>query len=288
MARKTKADFFDYDGFLDKFEPKKTTDDCYTPPAVYEAVKDWVVKEYAVDTSAPIIRPFVPGGDFEKCEYPAGCAVIDNPPFSILSHIVEFYTERAIPFFLFAPALNCLNKRTYKVTIIAVNAKIVYENGAKVLTSFVTNMAPKDVVIDTPPDLYAAIDRANRQKEKRELQKFIFPRNAITTSRLSNIARNGRRLTIMRKECLFASDLEALKKNGKSVFGNALIISSAAAERAAAERAAAERAAAERAAERAAAAAAERAAAERAAEKLELSAAEMAAVEWLDKQEDKE
>ena len=69
MARKTKADFFDYEGFLDKFEPKKTTDDCYTPPAVYQAVKDWVLKEYAVDPSAPIIRPFVPGGDFEKCEY---------------------------------------------------------------------------------------------------------------------------------------------------------------------------------------------------------------------------
>ena len=268
MSRKTKADFFDYEGFLEKFEPKKTTDDCYTPPAVYEAVKDWVLKEYAVDPSAPIIRPFVPGGDFEKCEYPAGCAVIDNPPFSILSHIVEFYNMRAIPYFLFAPALNCLNKRTYKVTIIAVNASIVYENGAKVLTSFVTNMAPKDVALDTPPDLYAAIDKANGQREKSELPKFLFPRNAITTSRLSNLARNGRRLTIMRKECLFASDLEALKKIGKSVFGNALILSSAAAERAAAERAAAERAAAERESER-----------------LELSSAEMAAVEWLDKQE---
>lgn len=23
--------FLDYDGFLDKFKPKKTTDDCYTP-----------------------------------------------------------------------------------------------------------------------------------------------------------------------------------------------------------------------------------------------------------------
>ena len=266
MAGKTKTDFFDYEGFLEKFEPKKTTDDCYTPPAVYEAVKDWVVKEYAVDPSAPIIRPFVPGGDFEKCEYPAGCAVIDNPPFSILSHIVEFYTARSIPYFLFAPALNCLNKRTYKVTIIAVNANIVYENGAKVLTSFVTNMAPKDVALDTPPDLYAAIDRANGQKEKSELPKFLFPRNAITTSRLSNLAQNGRRLTITRNECFFVTDLDALKKRGKAIYGGGLILSTAAAERAAVERAAAERAAAERESAR-----------------LELSAAEMAAVEWLDK-----
>jgi hypothetical protein len=28
--------FLDYEGFLDKFQPKKTTDDCYTPANVYE------------------------------------------------------------------------------------------------------------------------------------------------------------------------------------------------------------------------------------------------------------
>lgn len=26
------AAFRDYEGFVEKFEPKKTTDDCYTPP----------------------------------------------------------------------------------------------------------------------------------------------------------------------------------------------------------------------------------------------------------------
>ena len=35
--------FEDYDAFVGKFKPKKTTDDCYTPPAVYEAVRGWVV-----------------------------------------------------------------------------------------------------------------------------------------------------------------------------------------------------------------------------------------------------
>ena len=28
----------DYEGFTEKFKPKKTTDDCYTPPAVYDAL----------------------------------------------------------------------------------------------------------------------------------------------------------------------------------------------------------------------------------------------------------
>ena len=30
--------FLDYDGFLDKFKPRKTTDDCYTLANVYDAV----------------------------------------------------------------------------------------------------------------------------------------------------------------------------------------------------------------------------------------------------------
>lgn len=34
-----------YEEFVDKFKPKKTTDDCYTPGAIYEAVKDWAIKE---------------------------------------------------------------------------------------------------------------------------------------------------------------------------------------------------------------------------------------------------
>lgn len=38
----------EYDAFVAKFKPKKTTDDCYTPPLVYEAVKTWACKEYDI------------------------------------------------------------------------------------------------------------------------------------------------------------------------------------------------------------------------------------------------
>ena len=33
---KKQASFEDYDGFINKFKPKKTTDDCYTPEPVYD------------------------------------------------------------------------------------------------------------------------------------------------------------------------------------------------------------------------------------------------------------
>ncbi len=40
VSRKTA--FEDYEGFVEKFKPKKTTDDCYTPEPVYEAIKGGV------------------------------------------------------------------------------------------------------------------------------------------------------------------------------------------------------------------------------------------------------
>ena len=52
----------EYNEFLDKFEAKKTTDDCYTPDNVYDAVADWVANEWSLDRK-DFVRPFYPGGD---------------------------------------------------------------------------------------------------------------------------------------------------------------------------------------------------------------------------------
>lgn len=38
--------FTDYDAFLDKFEVKKTTDDCYTPKEVMDIVINYVNEKY--------------------------------------------------------------------------------------------------------------------------------------------------------------------------------------------------------------------------------------------------
>ena len=102
-----KDKFFDYDEFVGKFEPKKTTDDCYTPPEVYDAVLGYCVDRFGIDPDKAV-RPFYPGGDYEAFEYQDGCCVVDNPPFSILSEIVDFYVSRSVPFFLFAPLAHVL------------------------------------------------------------------------------------------------------------------------------------------------------------------------------------
>ena len=97
----------EYQAFLEKFEAKKTTDDCYTPDNIYNAVKKWCVEKYGLQ-GKKFIRPFYPNGDYQKEDYSGDCVVLDNPPFSIISEICEWYTERGIKFFMFAPTLTLL------------------------------------------------------------------------------------------------------------------------------------------------------------------------------------
>lgn len=129
----------EYEAFTDKFKAKKTTDDCFTPEIVYDAVKDWAISHYKLG-DAQILRPFYPGGDYEHEDYPEGCVVIDNPPFSILSQICRFFDEHGIRYFLFAPTLTLFSTNAGKSNYVPVSASVAYENGARVNTSFVTNL----------------------------------------------------------------------------------------------------------------------------------------------------
>ena len=107
-AKRTKQEVFeDYDAFVAKFnaDAPKTTDDCFTPQPVYEAILEWLKERVGLEGRC-IVRPFYPGGDYENYEYPENCVVVDNPPFSILAKIIRFYVNTGIDYFLFAPALT--------------------------------------------------------------------------------------------------------------------------------------------------------------------------------------
>lgn len=236
--------FNDYEGFVEKFRPKKTTDDCYTPDNVYAAARDWAVRKYRLE-GAEIVRPFWPGGDYEAFDYPASCVVIDNPPFSIISKIVSFYHANRIDYFLFAPYLTNLGigAGCAGVNHVIVPCTIRYENGAGVATSFVTNLG--DDFILSAPDLMDAIEKANNENlkaVKKSLPKYIYPDCVVTSASVGYLCKYHTPFALKRSECAFIRKLDAQGDNG--IFGCGFIIS----ERAAAERAAAERAAAERAA----------------------------------------
>ena len=233
----------DYKAFVDKFKPKKTTDDCYTPENVYEAVASWVESEYGVDRS-DFVRPFWPGGDYERFDYPDGCIVVDNPPFSILTPICSFYRMHGIRFFLFAPAMSCF-LRVEGTCAVCASAAITYENGAAVRTSFITDMEP-DYVARTAPSLFDAIEAANDEnlkKAKKSVPKYEFPMHVVTAAKLGWMSVHHTDLRIRRSEAARITSLDAMDAAGKGgIFGGGYLLS----ERAAAERAAAERAAAER------------------------------------------
>lgn len=239
-----------YEEFVEKFKPKKTTDDCYTPPEIYEVIKGWACREYGIDPDK-IVRPFYPGGDYENYDYPDGCVVLDNPPFSILSKICEFYLDRDIPFFLFAPSLTAFSgkKIVMRVNRIICDANIIYENGAVVKTSFVTNYGG-DVVAQSSPELTQEINRVSdelRARTVKQLPKYEYPYHVLTAAMLQKYARYGVDFKVRRGECEYIRALDNQRAHKKTVYGGGLLLSDVKArEKAAAEKAAAEKAAAER------------------------------------------
>ena len=230
----------EYDEFVDKFEQKLTTDDCYTPPSVYDAVLDFV-GTITPTKGRKIIRPFFPGGDYEDAtQYPKGCLVVDNPPFSILSKIIRFYCNNGIKFFLFAPALTLFSAADCDVTYIVSGSNIEYENGAIVRTGFITNIIP-DLRIWCCPELARKIEAAQDTEDKTK-KGFVYPDNIVTPAILMKLVRRDVELKITKKACEYIKESDSAKEQGRSLFGGGFIMSDkAAAERAAAERAAATR-----------------------------------------------
>ena len=223
----------DYEGFLEKFAVKKTTDDCYTPEPVYQAVIDFVRTLTPLD-GRTIVRPFYPGGDYETYEYPANCIVIDNPPFSILAKILKFYDLHGVPFFLFAPALTLFSPNI-DATFIISDVTITYENGAKVPTGFITNVIP-DLRLWCCPEIGDAIERAQAAPPSTK-KPFVYPDNIVTAATLRKIPAHGVSLKIPKTACRFIRDSESAVRAGRGLFGGGYLLS----DRAAAERAAAER-----------------------------------------------
>ena len=240
----TDEDSEEYAEFLQKFEPKRTTDDCYTPAAIYDAIADWVARAFDVNREK-FLRPFYPGGDYQKEKYKPGDVVVDNPPFSILAEIVRFYEERGIGFFLFAPTMTLFSSSSTSVTALPMYAPITYENGAVVNTSFLTNLGDQSLRVWSAPELYQIIKEVNdrlQAERTKELPKYSYPDNVITSAMVAKWGKYGVDYRLNKSDSVQISALDAQKEAGKGIYGKGFLLS----ERAAAERAAAERAAATR------------------------------------------
>ena len=217
MGKKNEK-FNDYEAFVEKFKHKKTTDDCYTPTEVYDVVLEYVRAEYGIPEDTPIIRPFFPGGDYEHHNYPEGCVVVDNPPFSILAKILDFYRTHNIRFFLFSPALTSIGNvvRREGLTFVNANSKVIYTNGAVVNTGFITNLSP-DLFFTTCPSLSKRIKLIQElMNKKKKVRKLEFDPHVFCTKTAQAVSATD--FTIRRDEMRPIS--------GGSYFGGACIISS--------------------------------------------------------------
>ena len=219
--------FTEYEAFTEKFEIKKTTDDCYTPSDVFKVVLDYVAKNYNLENKT-IVRPFYPNGDYQLLNYDNNTVVIDNPPFSIIAEICRFYLKRNIKFFIFAPHLTNFSS-DIDVTHIVAAADIVYENGANVKTSFLSNLFG-DIKIIGCPEIYEKIKAINNSK-KLNLPQYLYPKNIVTVSKIAYFVEKGVPITINKNEVNFIRQLDSQKSHKKSLFGSGFIASDAAAER---------------------------------------------------------
>ena len=219
--------FNDYESFVSKFsENPKTTDDCYTPPDVYDAVVKYVGTIYDM-TDKVILRPFYPGGDYEHAEYPENGIVIDNPPFSMFTKICAFYTAHKIPFFIFGPGLT-VGSCTKHCTAVIVAAQITFANGAKVQCNFASNLYG-DTIITTAPLLNDLISECKSQTQKANLAKIGYPDEVLSVSQMQQICRGGVAFSVKRSECVRITKLDHLATNAHKggLFADHFLLSSA-------------------------------------------------------------
>ncbi len=241
----------EYQEFLEKFKLKKTTDDCYTPAPVYNAVARYVEETYGVSRDK-FVRPFYPGGDYQNESYPEGCVVVDNPPFSIIAEILRFYDSKGIRFFLFAPTLTLFSSSSSAgaCTALPCTLAVIYENGASVNTSFVTNLEPRSIRFRSAPKLQAMVQEGIDEFTKtlkKQLPKYSYPPHIITSSWVGILSRLGIEFSVPVAESESISGLDSQKASGKAIYGKGYIVSDRVkAEREKAEREKAEREKAER------------------------------------------
>ena len=214
-----------YEEFIKKFTDKpKTTDDCYTPFEVMKTVREYCINKYNINEDN-IVQPFYPGGDYTAEDY-TDKIVVDNPPFSILAKIVRWFNEHGVRYFLFAPALTCLQLEAPGAILL--NATITYNNGARVSTSFLTNL---ENGIMSDPELFAALEEVDRMKEDHSQKRIRHHDNILLASEVGAFSKYGIAFRLEPYEYF-----KVKKEGDDAIYGYALLISNAKKQQLAAEK----------------------------------------------------
>lgn len=215
--------FNDYESYIAKFKKlPKNTDDTYTPPDVFAAVLEWLKGKGRINGATRIVRPFYPGGDFESAAYPDGCAVVDNPPFSIFVKCCRWFAARGIPFFLFGPGMTIASVADF-CTCIVIARRVIFENGAAVPVSFASNMFGGLAAV-AAGDLDRMIKDCPSQKGGAKLlERYEWPDGVVSVGALHTIANGGGTFELEREFCKVVR-----KAGGVKIYGRAWLSAQAA------------------------------------------------------------
>lgn len=155
----------------------------------------WAKGRYGLPEDVEVARPFWPGRDYASEEYPEGCVVVDNPPFSKMHDIVGFYMGRGVRFFLFANHLTLFSSLRLGCNAVVVGINVLFENGAEIPVSFLTNLGGRKVEVSG--GLWAAIEEAQRRRASAApVRTLRYPANVTTAARLARFARLGMELEL--------------------------------------------------------------------------------------------
>lgn len=189
-----------------------------TPDSIYESVKNWVLSHYNLPDDTIIVRLFWPGADYAAYPYNGDELVLDNPPFSILAKILDFYNARGIRYFLFAPGLMCFN-HIGRSHVVLTGSTVTYANGARVNTAFCTNLPGPELLLSA--ELAKAIAGAKWKVPKTSIQEF--PPNVWNSARISRLVKRGISFEAQKVEKIANLDLGGGKKY--HIFGGGVVLS---------------------------------------------------------------
>ena len=140
---------------------------------------------------------------------------------------LRFLCAEGYPLFFFAPTLTAFgSERNFEdICHIVTGAQIVYENGARVNTSFITN-CELGIVARTDPALTEQIHSVQIDTKKSIAPpKYDYPSNLLTAATMGKLSKKGVDLTIKKGECVRVKRLDAQVADKKTVYGGGLLIS---------------------------------------------------------------
>lgn len=203
-----------------------TPDERYTLPEIYDAVLDYATKRYHLEDKH-IVRPFIPGGDYQQYAYGENDVVVDNPPFSITTKIVHWYIDHNVPFFLFINGqygVSLSRSLVGKATVILTGVSLKYHTGSPVQGGFVTNLDNKSVIIKTAPELTNAFLTV-QNKNKKKQNRYQFPYYVVKNDMICNLARKGFDYQLKTDEAKFINSLDGMRKINHDLYGGGYLVS---------------------------------------------------------------